>query len=267
MHHRDTMKMIIDKATRAKGLNLEIRLVPCNIPYGKKEDKMTATAVEVLVDRASVHTVREMMIKIFQTKPNEIPTDIYFVPSRTQGVMMHELFYNHLRLHHKYTANLRSFSITNAHDLQAKLNLPQPDGTIKQTTFKQALLDSTKPNTQRRLFKSIEPTKETDTDGKYLLITTADLLTDAQIFIDKALEHMATTTPDNITCITKTDGSSVTRTNQIATLNHFQTYAQALQSMIPTTIITTAPPNAWKHRNPVTLNYTDTEFPTMEDSK
>ena len=89
--------------------------------------------------------------------------------------------------------------------------------------------------------------KDTDTDGKYLLITTADLLNDAQIFIIKALEHMAATTPDNITCITKTDGSSVTQTNWIATSNRFQTYAQALQSMVPITIITTAPPNAWKH--------------------
>ena len=160
--------------------------------------------------------------------------------------MTHELFYNHLHLHHKYTANLRSFGITKVHDLQAELNLPQLDGTIKKMTFEQALLDSTQLDTQICLFKSIKPMKDTKKDGKYLLITTANLLTDAQIFIDKALEHMTTTTPDNITCITKTDGSLVTRTNQIATSTHFQTYTQALQSMILTTIITTAPSNAWK---------------------
>ena len=160
--------------------------------------------------------------------------------------MTHELFYNHLRLHHKYTANLRSFGITNVHDLQVELNLPQPDGTIKKTTFEHALLDSTQPDTKICLFKSIEPTKDTEKDGKYLLITTTDPLNDAQVFIDQALEHMTTTTPDNIAHITKMDGSSVTRTNRIATLNCFKTYAHALQSMILTTIITMAPPNAWK---------------------
>ena len=267
MHRRDTMKKIIDKTTTDKGLNIEIRLVPRNIPYGKKEDKTAATAVEVLVDRASVHKVREIMIELFQTKPDEIPTDIYFVPSPTHGVMTHDLFYNHLRLHHKYTANLRSFGITNVHDLQAKLNLPQPDGTIKKTTFEQALLDSTQPATQKRLFKSIEPTKETTTEGKYLLITMADLLNDAQTFIDKALEHMAATTPDNISRITKMDGSSVTRTNRINTSNRFQSYAQALQNMIPDTIITTTPPNAWKRRNNAVLNYNDNDFPIIEDNK
>ena len=148
MHHHDTMKTIIDKAASTKGLNLEICLVPCNIPYGKKEDKTAVTAAEVLVDQASVHTVHEMMIEIFQTKHNVLPTDIYFVPSPTEGVRTHELFYNHLCLHHKYTANLHSFGITNVHDLQAELNLPQTDRTIKKTTFEQALLDSTQPDTQ-----------------------------------------------------------------------------------------------------------------------
>ena len=113
-------------------------------------------------------------------------------------------------------ANLRSFGITNIHDLTAELNLPQPDGTIKKTTYEQALLDSMKPETQTCLFKSIEPTKDTTTEGKYLLITTAELLNDAQIFIDNALECMAITMPKNIACITKMDGSSVTRTNHIA---------------------------------------------------
>ena len=160
--------------------------------------------------------------------------------------MTHKLFYNHLCLHHKYTANLRSFGITNVHDLKAELNLPQPDGMIKEMTFEQALLDSTQLKTQTHLFKSIEPTKDTTTEGKYLLITTADLLNDVEIFIDKALEHMATTTPKNIACITKMDGCLVTRTNWIATLNQFHSYAQALQNMIPTTIITMAPSNAWK---------------------
>ena len=63
------------------------------------------------------------------------------------------------------------------------------------------------------------------------------------------------------------DGSSVNRTNRIATLNWFHSYAQALQNMVPTTIITMAPSNAWKKRNPAVLNYNDTEFPVIDDCK
>ena len=170
MHRHDTMMDIIHATAQKKNLNIEIRLVPRNIPYGQSEEKNTTNAVEVLADRASVHNVREMMIEIFQQKPNEIPTDIYFIPSPTHGAMTHELYYKHLCLHHQYTANLRSFGITNVNDIHAMLMLPQPDGTVKSTTFKKALLDSVKPNTQTRLFKLIEPMKDTEKYGKYLLI-------------------------------------------------------------------------------------------------
>ena len=76
MHHCDTMKNIIDAAAHDKGLNLEIRLVPWNIPYGQNNKKRTTNAVEVLVDHASVNIVREMMIKLFQTKPDAILADV-----------------------------------------------------------------------------------------------------------------------------------------------------------------------------------------------
>ena len=175
MHRRDTMMDIINATAQKKSLNIEICLVPRNIPYGQSEEKRTTNAVEVLVDRASVNIVREMMIEIFQQRPDEIPTDVYFVPSPTHGAMTYDLFYSHLRLHHQYTANLRSFGITNVHDIHAELMIPQSDGTVKTTTFEKALLDSVKPDTQTRLFKSIEPTKDTKKYGKYLHVWTKPL--------------------------------------------------------------------------------------------
>ena len=79
MHRHDTMMDIINATACKKGLNLEIRLVPRNIPYGQSEEKCMTNAVEVLVDRASVNIVCEMMIEIFQQKTDDIPTDIYFI--------------------------------------------------------------------------------------------------------------------------------------------------------------------------------------------
>ena len=96
---------------------------------------------------------------------------------------------------------------------------------------------------------------------------TVDLLEDAQTCLDQALEHMSVNTPDNMSRITKTEGSSVTRTNRIATSTRFQSYAQALQNMIPTTITTTIASNAWKRQPPAALNYNDEEYPTIEGTK
>ena len=88
------------------------------------------------------------MIELFQTKPDAILADVYFVPLSTHGAMTHDLFYNHLCLHHQYTVNLHSFGITNVHDIHTELILPQPNGTMTTTTFEKALLESVKPDTQ-----------------------------------------------------------------------------------------------------------------------
>ena len=135
------------------------------------------------------------------------------------------------------------------------------------TTFEKALLESVKLDTQTRLFKLIEPMKDMEKYGKYLLITMVDLLEDTQNCLDQALEHMSVNTPDNMSRITKTDGSSVTHTNHIATSQRFHSYAQALQNMIPATIMTNISSNAWKCCPPATLNYNEEEYPTIEGSK
>ena len=203
------------------------------------------------------------MIKLFQTKPAVISDDVYFILSPSHGMMTHELFYNHLCLHHLYTANLHSFGITNVHDLKAELILTHSDITHKTTTFKKALLDLVKPNTQTCLFKSIKPTKDMEKYGKYLLITTVNLLEDAQIFLNQALKHMSTTTPDNILQIAKINGSFVTCINHITMSTRFQSHAQALQNMILTTIMTTIHSNAWKLHPPAILNNNAKEYPTI----
>ena len=94
-----------------------------------------------------------------------------------------------------------------------------------------------------------------------------ELLEDAQTCLNQALEHMSMTTLDNMSWITKIDGSSVTCTNHITTSMRFHSYAQALQNMILTTIMTTAHSNAWKCHPPTVLNYSDEEYPILDGSK
>ena len=220
--------------------------------------------MEILINRASVNIVHEILINMSQKKPECFPTDTYFVPYPAHGILTHKLYSNHLQIHHQYTNQLHSFDITNVYDLKTELMIPQANGTMHTTTFEQALIDSVKPNTQIQLFKSIETTKESTTHGKYLLITTANLLKDAQIFLDMTLEQMSQTNLDNKFCIIKPMESSVTRTNHIVTSLHIQTYAQALKNMLPMSITTTNTPNTWKHCSTAALTSYDEEYPALD---
>ena len=268
LHRRERINEIIQAEVQANAPELELRLVPRNIPYGKDTKKTFVNAVEIQVDRANANKARELMVKIFGHKPASIPSDIYFVPNPTNGTMSHDLYFQHLQLHHQYTADLRSFAITNVRNIHAELTVPDPTtGSDMTLTFEQALLTSVKPGTNDQLFTSIEPTKDTESDGRYLLVTKKDLLADAQQYIDHVLNTMAQSTPDDMARITQDDNSRVTRTNRVHTSTRFQSYAHALQNMIPTTITTSPPPTAWKRRPTPTLNLTDDEYPALDTSK
>jgi hypothetical protein len=267
MHWRDTITKIIQDEAANKNLDTEIKLVPRNIPYGKGGDKTATTAVEIQTDKTKVGIVREFMIELFETRRDAIPQPIFFVPTPAQGTMTYNLYYDLLRLHHTYTHDLRSFAITNVRDLNASLTIPIDDkGNTKQLSFIDGLLMAEKDG--HRLFVSIEPTNRTEKDGRYLVLTTKDRLADAQTWFDTNVDHIARTTPDNMVRITRDDSSTVSRTNRVPTSARFQSYAASLQSMVPTTITTTAPlPNAWKRRPPVHLNLTDDTFPPLDPSK
>jgi hypothetical protein len=209
------------------------------------------------------------MIEIFNTRKASLPTNIYFVPSPANGTMSHELYYQHLRLHHQHIVNLRSFPITNVGNLQAEMTITNPDGSERTTTFESELLNSVKPGTtNERLFYSIEPTKFSDTEGRYLLITHKDNIPDAEKFIDMVFQHLQNNSPENLAKITR-DSKPITRANRIHTSPRFQSYANKLQGMIPTTINMIQPvKNAWKRRpQQTTMNLTDEEFPPIDQHK
>jgi hypothetical protein len=117
------------------------------------------------------------------------------------------------------------------------------------------------------LFYSIEPTKFSDTDGRYLLITHKDNIAEAEQFIDFALKHLTTTCPDSMAKITHSQ-APVTRANRISTSDCFQSYVSKLQGMVPSSISLSMPiENVWKCRTPTTVNLTDDHFPALVTSK
>ena len=269
LHRRDTVNAIIQTFVKTSAHNIELRLVPNRIPNGKADDKRYTTAVEIQVDRQHLQKTRELMIELFETNTSELPNEVYFVPSPTNGTMPYELYYQHLRMHHEHVANLRSFAITNVGDLQAAMTFTNPDDTTdtRTTTFEAELMNQTKAGTTEKLIYSIEPTQSSETEGRYLLVTHKDTIAEAEKFIDYALQHLTNNTPDNMAKIMRAH-APVTRTNRIPTSDRFQSYASKLHSMIPTTISTSVPiVNAWKRRPPTSVNLTDDDFPAMDTPK
>jgi DNA repair exonuclease SbcCD ATPase subunit len=64
------------------------------------------------------------------------------------------------------------------------------------------------------------------------------------------------------------DHNPIARANRIITSPHFQSYANTLQGMIPTSINMNNPVhNVWKRRNQTTMNLTDDDFPALEHTK
>jgi hypothetical protein len=202
-----------------------------------------------------------MMIEIFESE-KQLPPELYFVPTPTNGTMSYDLYYQHIRIHHQHVHDLRSFPITNIGNLQATITVDNPDGSKRDTTFEEAILTSVSPGTpDQKLFYSIEPTTASDSEGRYLLVTHKSTLDAAIQYIDNVFQHMTTLAPDNMARIMRST-TPVTRANHVATSNWFQSYTKKLATMIPNAITTSTPPvNAWKRRPPTILDLDTDDFP------
>jgi hypothetical protein len=221
MHWRETINKIIQEAVKTKALGTEIKLIPRTIPYGKGDEKMATTAIEIQTDRSKVGLVCKFMIKLFEMQRNLIPQPIFFVPSPANGTMTHDLYYSLLHMHHSYTHDLRSFAITNVRDLQATLTiLTDTQGNTKQLSFIKGLMMAEKAD-GTKLFVLVEPTTRMEKDGRYLVITTKDCLAKAQAWFDTSVEQIANDTPDNMVHITHDASSTMSCTNHIATTTWF----------------------------------------------
>jgi hypothetical protein len=167
--------------------------------------------------------------------------------------MSHELYYQHLRLHHQHIVNLCSFPITNVGNLNAAMTITNPDGKERTATFVKELLTSVKPGTNNeKMFYSIESTKFSESEGRYLLVAHKDNIPDAEKFIDMVFQHSQKNSPENMEKVTK-DNKPIARANKIQTSSRFQSYANKLQGMIPSSINLTQPVKMFgndAHRQP-----------------
>jgi hypothetical protein len=270
LNRRDTLSNIIRSKAKDIAPEIEICLVPNQITIGTGDTKYQTDAVEVQVDRQYLQKARELMIELFETNQADLPADIYFVPSPTNGTMTYDLYYQHLRLHHDHVANLRSFAITNVSNIKHEILVYDEDGVSnpREMPLDAALLHRCKAGTTDKMFSSIETTQYSESDGRYLLVTHKDTIKEAEAFIDDVFNWMRNT-PGEMEKITKVPTEPVRRANRIATSNRFQDYATKLQNLIPSSITTPAHHmhNAWKRRTPTAMNLTDADFPELDSTK
>jgi hypothetical protein len=265
LHRRDQVNSLIQSAIKETDVDYEIQLVPTRLPIGKGADKTYTTVVEIRADKQHLHRTRELFIEIFDTYSDHMPKDFYFVPTPTNGSMTYETYQHHLQIHQHHVSSLRSFAISNIRHIRADITVYDPDGSNPRTmALEDALLRQKSPTSPRPLFSSIEPTQTSGLDGRYLLITDKESLTDAEAFIDSALQSL-NAHPGNLANASR-NLSPITRANRIASSTRFQSYAAKLQGMIPTTIHTDRSfGNAWKRRTPTLINLSEDDFPPLSE--
>lgn len=267
LHRRDQVDSLIQSALKETDIDFEVHLVPNRIPIGKGHDKTHTNIVEIRVDRQHIHKTREILIDIFETYADNMPKEFYFVPTPANGSMTFDTYYQHLHLHQNHIAQLRSFAITNVRMISADITVYDSDGSNPRImAFERALLSQQSPTTKQALFSSVEPTQTSHTDGRYLILTTKDLLTEAETSIDAALQSLNAHTANHANV--RRTSALITRTNRIESSPRFQSYTAKLRGMIPATIHTAQPTdNAWKRRTPTLVNLSEQDFPPLHASQ
>jgi hypothetical protein len=172
IHHCDTLNALIQAAVKAKAPNLKICLTPHTINFGKGPDKTSTTLIEVQVDPTHLEKTRaELMIEIFKSE-NQLPPELYFVPTPTNGATPYDLYYQHILIHHQHAHDLCIFPITNISNLKAIITVDDPNGTTCKTTFEEVILTLVTPGTpNQKMFYSIKLTTASESEGCYLLVT------------------------------------------------------------------------------------------------
>jgi hypothetical protein len=270
LHYRDQVNDIIQEVLKETVPQIEIQLVPTTMRYGKDHDKRTVQAVQYQADRKFVHAAREAIVKAFQTKKNELPRDIFFVPSPVNGSIDSDLYYKLLSQHHQKMSDIRSFAIVNVPNLSEKI-IVQGEGnepSSVESTLEKVILTGKVPGSQTLIFSSIEKTNYTNSEGRFLLITDKHKMKSAEFFIDDLIKYIHSV--DQLKTQFSYNDEPIQRANRIKTSPQFSGYTQFLleKSKIPTEITTNPPPNFWKNRQQLArVDYTSTEYDTNEPNK
>ena len=192
IHNRDKMNTIIQEAMKRMFPEIEVKMVPTAFRHGPKEKKLTTQVVSIQADRKQLNEAREALVRVFQQSADQMPNDVFFVPAPTNGMMSYEMYYDLVNAHAESTSNIRSFAISGIANLQAKIDIQSstdPDSCTKKS-IEEIIMGATAFGTETKLFSSIEPTSKSQTEGRFLLLTTKHLIANAETAIDDLIAYI-----------------------------------------------------------------------------
>ena len=269
IHNRDRVNNVLQKALKEKYPHLEVKLVPTTIKHGREDtNKRITHVVSLQADRKHINEAREALVHIFQVSSHSLPKEIFFVPSPVNGMIKTDLYYDLVKSHHESMADLRSFAITGIANLQTPMTAQDSKdiNSSVATTFEKIILTAKVPGTEQNIFSSIEPTSQSETEGRYLLLTNKTHLASAEYMIDELLKYVANN--PEIEFELSFGGEVARRANQIKVSNTFHGYTDFLASKVPNTITTNPAQNAWnKRREQTCMDYDEDNFPALDTTK
>ena len=264
--NRDEMKTLLDPYFPG----IEYTLVPVTQFYIKDDEKYNVKVVELhvdakFIDQARDNTAVAFMDPAFIQAATQGDTEALmdFIPNIKRGVMSVELYRATLEKHFEFCKNAIGVSIN---------GLGSTDTTITQEGQVYTFIDSlatVQDSNGAAYFTSVEPTKTTDTEGRYILVTTKDKLTEAEKAFDKFASSLSNA---GYMQVFAKPGQTIRRINYYKS-KKMGTYAEGLAAKykVPTQIAVPkkdAPSprrSAWK-RMPQ-LKYDSANFPEIQAKK
>lgn len=229
--------------------------------------KVTTKVVELHVDATDAERTRDLLSRLWldptfttELEKRSVGMPIEFISSIQRGVMDVPTFRECLRRHREFAENTVAVSVVGIGGLDVVIKRMGKNITLNKM-IKQ-LQDNGKP-----LFSGIEPTKLTNEEGRYLLLTQKDIIDKAEAKFDTLIENLA---KEGVLDQFQIEGKYIRRVNQIQS-KAVSAYAASIKARFKPMDTVQVPPmnqrpstptrNAWK-RTP-SLKYTQENFPAL----
>jgi hypothetical protein len=242
---------------------VEVQLVVESDFYYKNNVRFDTMVVKIQVDSDEADYARDLIAKAFFDEDfladisNGNPKcQLDFIPSIQKQVMGRDAYRAALDSHRKLNANLISISISGVKltDTPTKVDyLGEP------YTFPEMIM-TIKDNNGIPYFTSIEPTTKSESEGRFLLLTTKDKLEEAESGIDIFFDYFH---QKNYNATMARDGERIKRTSYIEPTRFSRSFAghNKKYQMDPNDTDTAGVrKNAWMNKRSPQIVY-DTDFP------
>jgi len=256
--HRDFVTETLKKYLQP----FEFALIPTNQFFIKDNKHINVSVVEIHVDADHAEQARFLMVDAI-SDPNLAAQD--FIPNIQKNVMTVATYRSALEQHYNWASDTRAISITGIKNLDETFTRNNHEQTIGDAIMN--LVDSD----DQPFFISTEPTKFSDSEGRYLLLTSKERIQEAETELDNLTDFIDN---NGLNMTLAKPQAKIRRTHRPPTSKYTQ-HAATLASCYQD-IPSPSPPspphrhNAWtdnRKRAPVFTFDKENDFPEMTPTR